>query len=43
MPVFTYDMGDGESGSIYAANIFEAEEEVYALFEQHPERMTEET
>lgn len=41
MPVFKYRMLSGETGSLYASNIFEAEEEVWAVHEDHPESLKE--
>lgn len=42
MPVYTYTDANGESGSIYAANIFEAEDEIYATTGDHPDYLREE-
>lgn len=40
-PVYTYELVTGESGSLYASNIFEAEDEVWAIHEDHPLEMKE--
>ena len=41
MPVYTYELSDGTTGSVYASNVFEAEDEVFAIQGDHPERLTE--
>lgn len=40
MPVYVYDL-DGETKAVYAWNIEEAADEVYALFGQHPDSLKE--
>ena len=40
-PVYTYELYDGTAGGIYAANVFEAEDEVFAEHGEHPENVVE--
>ena len=40
MPVYRFEV-DGETHSVYAWNIEEAADEVYALYGQHPETLKE--
>lgn len=40
-PVYTYELDDGTTGGIYAANVFEAEDEVFAEHGEHPTEMRE--
>ena len=40
-PVYTYELYDGTAGSTYAANVFEAEDEVFAEQGEHPTEMRE--
>lgn len=40
-PVYTYELEDGTTGGIYAANVFEAEDEVFAEHGEHPTKMRE--
>lgn len=40
-PVYTYELYDGTAGGIYAANVFEAEYEVFAEHGEHPAEMRE--
>ena len=40
-PVYTYELYDGTVGGIYAANVFEAEDEVFAEHGEHPTEMRE--
>lgn len=40
-PNYTYELDDGTTGGIYAANVFEAEDEVFATHGEHPTRLKE--